>query len=141
MNEISAAIYTQLKAGTALCAMLYGGTATGTADIYEDHARDDRGFPFVILNHQSGQWSYALDGARFGSFLYLVKAVSSEPYPRQAQLIDKQIDARLHNAALSISGYHELRVVRESDVRFSEIEGEQQFWHVGALYRVEVQKT
>lgn len=142
MNAISAAIFTQLQGGTALTALLYGGTATGSASIFEDHAPTSAELPYVIFNQQAATWDYSMgEHKRFASVVYQVKGVSGSAWPKEADAIDAQIDARLDNAALSITGYGLLRVVRESDVRFSETEGEQVFQHVGALYRIDVVKS
>ena len=141
-QEIGSAIWARLKSGTALTALLYGGTATGSASIFVDHAGDDAGLPYVIIGQQSGQWAYTMgENARFQSSLWQVRAVSGKAFPKEAEAIDSQIDSRLHNVSLSIGGYATLRVVRESDVRFPEVDGGQTIQNVGALYRVDVQKT
>lgn len=77
---------------------------------------------------------------RFYSGLWQVQAVSGSAYPKEAAAIDLQIDARLHDASLSVTGYGVLRIHRETDVRYQETEGNQTIQHVGALYRVELQK-
>lgn len=140
-SVIGSAIWSQLKGGTALTALLAGGTATGTASIYIDHAANDAALPYVLIGQQSGNWDYTLGMTRFQTSLWQVRAVSGSAYPKQAEAIDTQIDARLHDASLSIGGYGLLRVARESDIRFPEIDGGQTIQNVGALYRIDVQKT
>ena len=140
MNALSSAIWTQLKGGTALLALLGGGTA-GTA-IYEDHAPSTAVYPYVIFNQQAGTWQQT-DGehTRFADFVYQVKGVSSNAYPKEASAIDAQIDARLHNATLSVTGYGLMQCARESDIQYSELSGNQTFQNVGALYRITLQKS
>jgi hypothetical protein len=137
MNSLSAAIYTKLQAGTALTALLAGGSVA----IYEDHAKGTAALPYVIFNHQSGVWDMMMGSSRFADVIYQVKAVSGSAWPKEADTIDTQIDALLHNASLTVTGYGVLSCARESDVRYSETEGDQVFQHVGALYRIELQKT
>lgn len=138
MNLAGSAIWAQLKGGTALTALLAGGTATGTASIYEHHAATAGSMPYVVYNEQSAVWDYTMDAKRFVTATYLVKAVSGSAWQKEADLIDAQIDARLHNASLTVTGYGVLRCVREEDVRYSELEGDQTIHHVGALYRVDL---
>lgn len=135
--EIGSAIWARLKGGTALTALL----GEGTASVFVDHAPDNAEMPFVVINQQSGLWDYTMDQTRFQNALWQVRAVSGSAYPKEAEAIDAQIDARLHNASLTISGHGLLRCVRESDVRFPEIEGNQVIQHVGAMYRVDVYKS
>ncbi len=139
MNLAGSAIWAQLKGGTALTALLAGGTA-GTA-IYESFAPNDATLPYVLYQEQSSTWDMLQGTARFVDAVYLVKAVSGSAWPKEADLIDEQIDARLHDAALTVTGYGVVACLRESDVRFSEIAGNQTYWHCGALYRVTLQKT
>ncbi len=138
MNAISAAIYGKLKGGTALTTLLAGGTA----GIFEDHASEDADLPYVIFNHQSGEWSETMgERTRFASIVYQVKAVSGSAWPKEANTIDVQIDALLHGGTITVTGYGLMRMVRESDIRYSEVDGNQTFQHVGAFYRLDVQKT
>lgn len=139
MNVLSVSIFNQLKGGTALLSLLGGGTA-GTA-IYEDHAPASAAFPYVVFNEQAGTWNKTMGASRFVDCVYQVKAVSSSAYPKEASAIDAAIDARLHDASLSVTGYARLACERESNIQYSEISGNQTFWHVGALYRVTLQKT
>lgn len=138
MNALSAALYAKLKAGTALTSLL----SDGTAGIFEDHASETADLPYVIFNQQSGQWSETMgERTRFATITYQVKAVSGSAWPKEAETIDTQIDALLHAGTMSVTGYGLMRMVRESDIRYSEEDGNQTFQHVGALYRLDVQKT
>jgi hypothetical protein len=78
---------------------------------------------------------------RLADMVYQVKAVSGSEYPKEASTIDAQIDARLHNAAITVTGFGLLSCTRESDVQYSEQTADQIFQHVGALYRIELQKS
>ncbi len=138
MNAWSSAVWTQLKGGTALTALLGGGTA----GIYEDHAPSTATFPYVVFNQQAGTWAQTMgENTRFVDCVYQVKAVTNVAYPQTASAIDAQIDARLHNATLTVTGYAPLACEREADVQFSESVGAQVFQHVGALYRISLQKS
>lgn len=140
-QEIGSAIWTLLRGGTALTAQLSGGTASGTASIYVDHAPNNAGLPYIVINQQTGNWDYAMDASRFQTSLWQVRAVSQAPYPKQSQAIDSLIDARLQMGTPTIGGYNLKRIVRETDIQFTEESGGQLIQNVGALYRVDVQKT
>lgn len=142
LNPVSAAIWSHLIGGTALTALL----GNGTAGVFEARAAQSAALPYVIFNEQAGEWDQTMRGqggtaTRFYSGVWTVRAVSGEAYPKEAAAIDAQVDARLHDAALSITGYGVLRVARESDVRYQEMGGNQTLNHAGALYRVELQKS
>lgn len=139
MNAVSAAIWSQLKGGTALTALLGGGTA-GTA-IYEDHAPASAIMPYVVFNQQASTWEQTMGASRLVDVIYQVKAVSGSAYPQEASAIDTQIDALLHNATLTVTGYGVLACTRQSDIQYSEVAADQTFQHCGGLYRVELQKT
>ncbi len=142
LNALSAAIWTRLTGGTALTALL----GDGTAGVFEDHAGQAAALPYVIFHEQAGNWDQTMrepggSATRFYSGLWSVRAVSGSAYPKEAAAIDAQIDARLHDAALTVTGFGLLRVARESTLRYPETEGNQTFQHVGALYRVELYKS
>ncbi len=138
MNLAGSAIFVQLTGGTALTNLLHDGTA----GVFEYLASDDAGLPYVIFQEQSATWDCSMgEQARLVSVVYLVKAVSGSAWPQEADAIDAQIDARLHDASLSAAGYGLLRCVRESDIKYQEADGSQVFNHAGGLYRVELQKS
>ncbi len=99
-------------------------------------------FPYVVFNQQAATWGQTMgENTRFVDCVYQVKAVTSAAYPQTASAIDAQIDARLHGAALTVTGYAPLACEREGDIAYSELSGNQTFQHIGALYRVTLQKS
>src|SRR6188472_1641138 len=108
--EIGSAIWAHLRGGTALTALLSGGTASGTASIYVDHAPNSAALPYVIINQQTGNWEHTMGDtqaspSRLQTSLWQVRAVSDASFPKGAQAIDSQIDMRLHQAAPTVGGY------------------------------------
>lgn len=137
MNLAGSAIHAQLIGGTALVALL----GDGSAGVFEFQASNEAQYPAIIFQEQSAVWSEGMgEKKRLVSALYLVKAVSGSAWPAEADAIDAAVDARLHGATLTVTGYGVVRCMRESDIRYQEVDGTQTFNHVGGLYRVEMYK-
>ena len=68
--------------------------------------------------------------------MYMVKAITRSPWPKESGDIDTQIDSVMQNSSLSISGYRLIECRRESDIYLVEdLEGIT-YQHVGGLYRI-----
>lgn len=137
MRAVDTAIYSRLAADVA-------GTATGTlgqlgaTNVYRALASQGSVEPYVIFNEQAGTDSYTFSARDARSLLYQVKAVgkgSSALVPAQ---MAERIDALLTDAPLSLSGWTNIRLRRESDVEYVEVANGQQYHHLGGLYRVDV---
>jgi hypothetical protein len=81
----------------------------------------------------------AMGGTHMSNQLWLVKGVTRAPSASLAEQIDKAVFDLLHFKALTITGADDLMLSRESDVNYSEIDGDTKFWHVGGLYRLKYQ--
>ena len=134
MLALEEALYTTLSGGTALTALL-GGTAIynalgpqGTAVTY----------PLVMFTKSSG-----LDDndspRRTKTLVYQATGISDKG-KKEAETIDNAIDALLHDSSLTVTGWSEYWVRRESDISYVEqIPGGKVLWHEGGLYRVRIQ--
>ena len=134
MNALDAALYTRLQ-GTAITSLL-----TGTTSIYKNQAPEGAVLPYIVFNKQSGG-PVNLDGNRVDNFLYYVRAYSGNS-PAQAGSIDAQIDTALHLVPLTVSGWTNIWLARESNIETVSTEASGKLIHsAGALYRVMVDKT
>lgn len=129
MNALDGGIYTTLTAATALTALV-------SSRVYNTQAPQEATEPYVIFNKQSGGQTYVFSSGKFRSFGYLVKGVCHSRYPKAAGAIDDAIEAALHDAALSVTGWTLLYCRRESDVHYAEGE----YTHRGGVYRIELEQ-
>lgn len=128
MNALETAIYSTLAAGTALTTTL-GGTA-----IYNNLAPRDKALPYVIFSQQSGREDDETP-RRTLTFRYLVKGVANSM--SAAGTVADQVDTLLHDNALSVSGWTNYWMHRETTVRYIETtDAGEHIGHAGAVYTV-----
>lgn len=91
--------------------------------------------PYVVFQAVSKVDDYSF-ARRYAQALYQVKAVSRNPWPKEAADIDDDIDTALQDKALAITGYTMLLCRREGDIYLVEdVAGV--IWHsIGGTYRV-----
>lgn len=128
MNALDTAIYTALAAGSALTTTL-GGTA-----IYNFLAPRDKALPYVIFSQQAGREDNETP-RRTTTFRYLVKGVASSMLA--AGTIADQVDGLLHDAAMSVTGWTNYRMQRDTTVRYIETtDAGEHVGHAGAVYEI-----
>lgn len=128
MNALEAGIYNALAAGTALTNTL-GGTA-----IYNTLAPRDRALPFVIFSQQAGREDNETP-RRTVTSRYLVKGIATSMLA--AGTIADQVDALLHDTALTVTGWTNYRMRRTTTVRYIETtDAGEQVGHAGAVYEI-----
>lgn len=134
MNELDTALYSRLQ-GTAVTSLLSGTTA-----IYKNQAPEGAALPYIVFNKQSGSpWN--LDANRVDDLLYYVRAYSGNS-AAQAGSIDAQIDTALHLTPLTVSGWTNIWIARESNIELVATEPSGRLIHsAGALYRIIVDKN
>lgn len=129
---LETAIYNKLTGAAALITEL-GGTY-----IYNKQAPQSPGNKYVIFNQQGGG-DVNDTPIRERNVLYSVFGVALTQ--EAAAAIDTDIDAALHLATLTITGWSNLWLARETDVNFVEIDsGGVSRYRVGAIYRVIMDK-
>jgi len=134
MNDLDSAIYTRLQ-GTAITSLLSGTTA-----LYHIQAPDNAVLPYICWNIQGGG-DENLDANRTKNLVVFVRAYS-ENKPAVAGSIDAQIDAALHLAPLTVSGWTNIWLAREQDIETVQVEPNgNKFFMAGGLYRVRLDKT
>jgi len=133
-NALGAAVYNKLASGTALLALLNGGTAS----LYSLEAPFDAAYDYVIFNVQSGAESN--DSAhRVKDMTLQVRAYATNQ--AKAGTIDAACDALLHAGSLSVTGWTTLWQVRSNDIELVEYdEANRPIYTRGGLYDLKIEK-
>lgn len=128
MNALNAAIYTTLSGGTALVSAL-GGTA-----IYHLQAPDAADLPYVVFSWAGGGHVNETPGDRIEEVEF-IRVYHTNAY--QAGVIDGLIKARMHNQAISVTGYSTMLCQREDDFESVEqLPSGGQVYAMGGYYRI-----
>ena len=127
---VDAGMKSKLTGGTALITSL-GGTA-----IYNAHAPDMAALPYVVFSEQTGSPDNETPSdAR--TLIYWVRAYAANG--SQADDIDALLSALLHNQVLTVSGYTNYGLQRETEIPTSEINSAgKRTYQAGAMYRVRI---
>lgn len=135
MRVVDTALYTRLSSDLGTAGTL--GTL-GITGIYRHQAPQGSVEPYVVFQQQAGTDSYNFRARDARSLVYLIKAVDIGPSGLRAGQAAERIDALLTDYGLSITGFKTLRVRRESDVEYTEIDNGKTYQHIGALFRVDI---
>lgn len=136
MNAVETAIASRLSGTTAITSLL-----AKTAAIHNLRPPAAAVFPLVIYGLQAGSDDND-NPHRARHLLYLLKAVSvGSPYGGEAVAdagtIDAAIDAAFHKVPLTVTGWTNIWLVRETDIRYiEELPNNRQFFHAGGVYRI-----
>ena len=131
MNQVDTALYKILSEDTNLMEKITG--------VYNAVAPEMAEYPFVVFHEQSG-----IDNYVFGSdyshrnLVYLIKCVTESPSAKMAGEVYDIIESIVMDRQLTMDGYKNIHLRRESDVKYPEIVDGIQYWHVGALYSITV---
>jgi hypothetical protein len=136
-TPVRRALYGKLAGDTTLTNML-GTPATGfSKSIYHAQAPAGAGFPFIILNKQSGVPTEAFaDPSAFEDDIWLIRATDRNTTADAAEAIAARVKALLNDATLTISGATHLYLRRQSDVEYLETTDGVRYAHAGALFRL-----
>jgi hypothetical protein len=110
----------------------------GITGVYRMQAPQGSVEPYVVFQEQAGVDSYTFNARDARSLVYLVKVVDVGPSGLRAAQAAERIDTLLTDKALSLSGFNNLRIRRESDVEYTENDNGTIYQHYGALFRVDV---
>jgi hypothetical protein len=110
----------------------------GITGVYRMQAPQGSVEPYVVFQEQAGVDSYTFNARDARSLVYLVKVVDVGPSALRAAQAAERIDTLLTDKALSLSGFNNLRIRRESDVEYTENDNGKIYQHYGALFRVDV---
>jgi hypothetical protein len=133
-NALGAAMFTKLSGGTALTALLHGGTAS----VYNLEPPFEAAYDYVVFNVQTG--------ADTNDTQHRIKDVTLQVRGfatalNRAGSIDAACDALLHNGTLSISGWSTLWLVRSQDIELIEYdESDRPIYTRGGLYDLKIER-
>ena len=135
MNELSTAIYSKLQGTSAIRSLLAGTTA-----IYHMQAPEGQAYPYIVFNVQGGG-DENQSQHRTKNLVVFVRAYSAVS-PAQAESIDAQVDTALHLVPLTVTGWSNFWLARETDIELVENEpNARPIYTVGGMYRVRLEDT
>lgn len=136
-TPVRRALYGKLSGDTTLTNML-GTPASGfSKSIYHAQAPAGAGFPFIILNKQSGVPTETFsDPDALEDDIWLVRATDKNTTADAAEAIADRVKTLLNDATLTISGATHLYLRRQSDVEYLETTDGVRYAHAGALFRL-----
>lgn len=136
MNEFEAAIYSRLANTAAVTNLL----SAGSLSIFHLQADEAATPPYIVFSHQGGG-DENQTRHRTKNILRFIRAYSSES-AAQAGSIDAQIDTALHLVPLTVSGWTNLWLARETDLETFENEPSgRPVWMQGGFYRLILEDT
>jgi hypothetical protein len=137
MRAVDVALNSRLAADLGTAGTL---GVLGCTGVYRFQAPQGSVEPYVVFQQQAGTDSYSFSARDGRSLVYLVKAVDVGPSGLRAAQMAERIDALLTDKPLSLTGWTQLRLRRESDVEYVEVDAGKTYQHYGALFRVDVRQ-
>lgn len=135
MRAVDVALNSRLAADLGTAGTL---GVLGCTGVYRFQAPQGSVEPYVVFQQQAGTDSYAFSARDARSLVYLVKAVDASTSGLRAAQMAERIDSLLTDKPLSLSGWTNIRLRRESDVEYVEVDAGKTYQHYGALFRVDV---
>ena len=134
MNAHATALYLRLQ-GTAITSLL-----AGTTSIYHMQANEGEAYPYIVYSVQGGGDTNDTSN-RVKDLLVFVRCYSKSS-AAQAGSIDAQMDAALHLVPLTVSGWTNIWLARETDLETVEIDPNgQKIYMQGGFYRQMLDKN
>jgi hypothetical protein len=124
--------------GSALYAAI--GTAAGTVApmaVYQGMAPQGSVFPYAMFNQQTARDEYTFT-SRGMTASYQVKVVSNRQSDSEARAAYDRLHANLQDAPLTVTGYTLMRMRRETTIEYQDPD---RFWHVGGIYRIDIEEA
>lgn len=136
MNAVNSAIYQRMATTSALTGLL----GRGSKSIYHLQAPDGAVFPYVVFNIQGGG-DENLSPHRVKIVLHSIRAYSVSS-SAEAGSIDAQIDSAFHLKPLTVTGWSDLWLARETDLELIDQQPSgQPVYMSGGFYRQISEKT
>lgn len=132
-TEVDTALFTVLNVESLL--------VLATGGVCNTKAEQNTKPPYVVFQVSAKEDDYYSFTGRGGDAVYIVKAVTQEPWPKVAATIDTEIDSLLQDATLSISGFGQLLCRRQNDIYLTENVGGEDFTHQGGLYSIQADQS
>jgi len=124
----------------AIGSALYSRLADqGTVNTYHTLAPQQGTPPYCTFNPQNpGIDGYVMSGSAMVSTDYVVKVVSNRNWPTEAIDIYTHIHNAVQDLGTAVPGYSLMYCRRTSGVQYRDPDG---YWHVGGLYRIDIQEA
>ena len=128
-TQVGPAIYTWLAGATGITSLLSSATA-----IYNGVAPSGIAMPYIVLDAVSPR-ELNLTKGRSLDALWQVKAIATTY--AVARAIAYQVDVRMIQSAMTVTGWTQYWISRETGIDYSETEADGRvYYHVGADYRI-----
>lgn len=135
MNVLDAGIYSRLN--TAAITNLL---AAGSLSLFHLQAAENAAYDYCVWNIQGGG-DINESPHRVKNLVVFIRAYSASG-AAQAGSIDAQIDTALHLLPLTVSGWSDLWLARETDLELVQNDPSgRQVWMAGGMYRLLLEKT
>lgn len=123
---------------TALGSALYSAIDTATTlNVYQGIAPQGGTPPYALFSPQTMRDDYTFN-TRGVSASYQIKVVSAKQWPSEAQTAYDAMHATLQDSVPTVTGYYVQRLRRESVIQYQDSD---RFWHVGGIYRIDIQEA
>jgi len=136
MNALNSAIYSRLQGTSALTSLL-----AGTTSIYNLQAPEGATLPYCVFGLQGGG-DVNDTPTRLKNLLYFIRAYTQGVNGAAVGgSIDAQIDTALHLSPLTVSGWTDIWLARETDIELIENDPSgRQVFASGGMYRIMLSK-
>jgi hypothetical protein len=131
MDPIRQAIVSALAADPNVTSKLSSRGA-----IYHQEAARSARTPYIVFSQNSGAYDPQFNGAAITRQLWLIKAIDENRSASAVEDIDAAVRANLSGKTLTLSDGHTAAVLPESDVSYSEPDGDRTFKHRGTIFRL-----
>jgi hypothetical protein len=136
-TPVRRALYGRMAGDTTLDGMLAPPPEGWRHSIYHNQAPQTAKFPLVVFSKSSGNPTETFgEPSAYETDVWLIKAVDEAESGDVAEAVAERIKNLLNDAPLSISGASLMYLRRETDVEYVELVESQQYFHVGAQYRL-----
>jgi len=134
LNDISTALYACLTGSTALTTLL-----ASAASVYDTQAPDGATYDYVAFSHTGGGPTNQTPRDDQNN-LFFVRAYSHTSAKKAGQ-IDAQLYSLLHHKPLTVSGWSNFWMARETDLKMIENEPSGgKIWMQGGYYRIRLDR-
>jgi hypothetical protein len=124
---------------TAIYSRLAGTYTSAGTKVYYLQAPDNAALPYIVFDYVASR-DENMTQNRTKDCSMFIRAYGTTP--GQAGTIDGQIDGRLHNVTLTVSGYTNFWTMRENAYSLSEVDASgRKTFMAGADYRVRLDVT
>lgn len=133
-NQVGPALYSWLAGATGVTGLLSSATA-----LYNGVAPSGTALPYIVMDAVSPR-ELNLTSRRGLDVLWQVKAIA-KTYAA-ALAIAYQVDTRLIQSAMTVTGWSQIWISRETGIDYPEVDDDGQvYYHVGATYRIRLSET